>query len=102
MCSFSVENCRRKWKSLRDTYLRERRKVPKSGSAAGAAKRWKYLGVLSFLDPFITPRPTSGNMGQGVEEDGTPEQSRESVEDEGETAGPSQRGLLKNEDTHIM
>ena len=82
---FSGENCRRKWKSLRDTYIRERRKVPKSGSAAGTAKRWKYLGVLSFLDPFITPRPTSGNM-----------------EDEGETAGPSQRGLLTNEDTHIM
>ena len=101
MCSFSVENCRRKWKSLRDTYLRERRKVAKSGSAAGAAKRRKYLGVLSFLDPFITPRPTSGNM-EGVEEDGTPEQSVELVEDEGETAGPSQRGLLKNEDTHIM
>ncbi|XP_042359885.1 myb-related transcription factor, partner of profilin-like [Plectropomus leopardus] len=91
VCGLSVEQCRKRWKSLRDTYIRERRKVPRSGAAAGTAKRWKYLGVLSFLDPFVAPRLTSGNMGQGVEEDGTPEQSRESVEDEGETAGPSQR-----------
>lgn len=96
----SVDLCRKKWKSLRDTYIKEKRKAPKSGAAAGTGKKWKFFGVLSFLDPFITPRATSGNMGQGVEEDGTPEQNRDSVEDEGETAGPSQRGLLRNEDTH--
>ncbi|KAK0153079.1 Transcription factor Adf-1 [Merluccius polli] len=78
VCGLPVDICRRKWKSLRDTYMRERRKVPKSGAAAGTGRKWKYLGVLSFLDPFITPRQTSGNMGEGVEEDGTPDQSRES------------------------
>ncbi|KAK0146181.1 Transcription factor Adf-1 [Merluccius polli] len=97
VCGLPVDICRRKWKSLRDTYMRERRKVPKSGAAAGTGRKWKYLGVLSFLDPFITPRQTSGNMGEGVEEDGTPDQSRESVEDEGETAGLSQRGRKKTQ-----
>ena len=73
---------------------REKRKLPKSGSAAGTGRKWRYLGVLSFLDPFIAPRATSGNMEQGVEEDWTP-QSREVEEEEEEAAGSSQRGLFK-------
>ncbi|XP_058628539.1 uncharacterized protein LOC131538616 isoform X2 [Onychostoma macrolepis] len=54
----SEEVCRKKWKSLRDTYLKERRKETekRSGSAAGSEKKWKYSAVLSFLDPFVSPR----------------------------------------------
>ncbi|XP_053179674.1 transcription factor Adf-1-like [Scomber japonicus] len=86
-----VDVCRRRWKSLRDTYMRERRKgtESRSGAAAGTVKKWKYFAVLSFLDPFVAPRETSGNMGAGVEEDGAVEYSVGSMEDEGETAGPS-------------
>ncbi|XP_053184282.1 transcription factor Adf-1-like [Scomber japonicus] len=86
-----VDVCRRRWKSLGDTYMRERRKgtESRSGAAAGTAKKWKYFAVLSFLDPFVAPRETSGNMGAGVEEDGAVEYSVGSMEDEGETAGPS-------------
>ena len=67
----SEDECRRKWKGLRDTYLRERRKEAgkRSGSAAGPFKKWRYSAILSFLDPFVTPRETSSNMGLGVEED---------------------------------
>ncbi|CAM4571970.1 unnamed protein product [Leuciscus chuanchicus] len=62
------EVCRKKWKSLRDTYLKEKRKEmeKRSGSAAGSVKRWKFSQILGFLDPFVTPRETSGNM-EGVE-----------------------------------
>ncbi|KAK7124650.1 hypothetical protein R3I94_018887 [Phoxinus phoxinus] len=57
--------CRKKWKSLRDTYLKERRKEmdKRSGSAAGSVKKWKYSLILGFLDPFVTPRETTSNMG---------------------------------------
>ncbi|ROL48212.1 Transcription factor Adf-1 [Anabarilius grahami] len=60
----SEDLCRKRWKSLRDTYLKERRKETekRSGSAAESAKRWKYSAVLSFLDPFVSPGETSGNM----------------------------------------
>ncbi|ROL51198.1 Transcription factor Adf-1 [Anabarilius grahami] len=60
----SEEWCRKRWKSLRDTYFKERRKETekRSGSAAESAKRWKYSAVLSFLDPFVSLRETSGNM----------------------------------------
>ncbi|XP_073805111.1 uncharacterized protein [Danio rerio] len=66
----SEEVCRKKWKSLRDTYLKERRKETekRSGSAAGSGKKWKFSAVLSFLDPFVSPRVTRGNMERGGEE----------------------------------
>ncbi|CAI5685706.1 unnamed protein product [Oreochromis niloticus] len=61
--------CRKKWKSLRDTYNKEKRteKEKRSGSAAGSGRRWKFFAVMGFLDPFLTPRETSGNMVQAVE-----------------------------------
>ncbi|CAI5686153.1 uncharacterized protein LOC102079229 [Oreochromis niloticus] len=59
----------RKWKSLRDTYNKEKRteKEKRSGSAAGFGKRWKFFAVMGFLDPFLTLRETSGNMVLTVE-----------------------------------
>ncbi|KAF4096414.1 transcription factor Adf-1-like [Onychostoma macrolepis] len=81
----SEEVCRKKWKSLRDTYLKERRKdtEKRSGSAAGSGKKWKYSAVLSFLDPFVSPRETSGNMERGDEENQAA--GYDHPEDQGET-----------------
>ncbi|KAL3966453.1 Adh transcription factor 1 [Sarotherodon galilaeus] len=66
--------CRRKWKSLRDTYNKEKReeKEKRSGSAAGSGRRWKFFAVMGFLDPFLTPRETSGNMPSPVASPGSP------------------------------
>ncbi|RXN18500.1 transcription factor Adf-1-like protein [Labeo rohita] len=88
------EVCRKKWKSLRDTYLKERRKETekRSGSAAGSGKKWKYSAVLSFLDPFVSPRETSGNMER---EDESQAAGYDHPEDQGETeaaAGQSETG----------
>ena len=80
----------KKWKGLRDTYLKKKREGEKrSGSARGTLKKWRFSAVLSFLDPFTAPRETSGNMGQGVEEDWTAETYEESLGDEA-AAGPSE------------
>ncbi|KAK5613803.1 hypothetical protein CRENBAI_015986 [Crenichthys baileyi] len=58
--------CRKKWKGLRDTYLKERRKEleKRCGAAAGVAKKWRFSAILSFLDPVVAPRPTPSNMGK--------------------------------------
>ncbi|KAM3594370.1 uncharacterized protein V6R79_006608 [Siganus canaliculatus] len=78
----TVETCKKK---------KRKKKVPRSGAAAArTVKRWRHMGVLSFLDPFIAPRETTGNTEHRVEDDWTP-QRRESDEEEGETAGTSQR-----------
>ncbi|XP_061634140.1 transcription factor Adf-1-like isoform X2 [Phyllopteryx taeniolatus] len=93
----SEDICRRKWKGLRDTYLRDRKKEQekKSGSVAGPLKRWKYSAGLSFLDPFVSPREntsSSSNIGHGVEEDLAAEDSDAGMAQEAappEAAGPS-------------
>ncbi|CAL8341151.1 unnamed protein product [Boreogadus saida] len=95
-----VDVCRRKWKSLRDRYMREKKgekDAKKSGSAARTAKKWKFFVVLSFLDPFVTPRETSSNLPRvaeyEIEDDGAAETSLsgagEAYEECDEAAGPS-------------
>ncbi|XP_042157963.1 uncharacterized protein LOC121840159 [Oncorhynchus tshawytscha] len=59
------EDCRRKWRGLRDRYQRERRaekEKKKSRSAASGQQPWSFCHILPFLDPFIVPRTTSGNF----------------------------------------
>ncbi|XP_077073440.1 transcription factor Adf-1-like [Siphateles boraxobius] len=65
--------CRKKWKSLRDTYLKEKRKEmeKRSGSAAGSGKRWKFSQILGFLD--------EKRQDNHLEDQGHPEQSGETV-----------------------
>ncbi|CAB1323417.1 unnamed protein product [Coregonus sp. 'balchen'] len=51
------EDCRRKWRGLRDRYQRARRaekEKKRSGSAASGQRPWRFCHILSFLDPFIT------------------------------------------------
>uniref|UniRef100_A0A672K732 BESS domain-containing protein n=1 Tax=Sinocyclocheilus grahami TaxID=75366 RepID=A0A672K732_SINGR len=102
MCFLSNETIRRKWKGLRDTYVREKKKETekKSGSGASQGKKWKYFAVLSFLDPFITPRETNSNMGWGVEENGTVEYSTEVTlpgRSEDTAAGPLESEMGEDE-----
>ncbi|TNN71733.1 hypothetical protein EYF80_018084 [Liparis tanakae] len=80
------EICRRRWKSLRDTYQREKKRE-------SSEKR----SVLSFLDPCITPRETSGNMGWRAEGGGpwksgqlSPERRREQRQQQGVSQGSRQ------------
>ncbi len=94
---FIQRKCAERSGRVRDTYLKETEK--RSGSAAGSGKKWKYSAVLSFLDPFVSPRDTSGNMERG---DG--ENQAAGYEDQGETeaaaAGQSETGgVLTSEAT---
>ncbi|KAA0712535.1 hypothetical protein E1301_Tti019069 [Triplophysa tibetana] len=47
-------------------------------------KKWKYSAVLSFLDRFVSPRETSGNMERGDEENQAA--GYDQPEDQGEAA----------------
>ncbi len=82
--------------------MKERRKETekRSGSAAGSGKKWKYSAVLSFLDPFVSPRETSGNMKKGDEDNQAV--GYDHPEDQGETAAAGQSetgGVLTSEAT---
>ena len=64
--SFTVAEAKSKWKNLRDQYVKVRRalKEKKSGSAAGSKKLWPYYHIMTWLEPFLNERATSGNMPQ--------------------------------------
>ncbi|CAL8394804.1 unnamed protein product [Boreogadus saida] len=68
MLGVTAEVSRKKWKYLRDKYLRERkaeRDRKKSGAGATSFKRWKYMAIMGFLERHMKERLTSSNMEQG-------------------------------------
>ena len=47
----------KKWKSLRDTYVRHKNIKAKSGDGLSDSKpRWKYYTIMSFLDVTLLKR----------------------------------------------
>uniref|UniRef100_A0A671M358 MADF domain-containing protein n=1 Tax=Sinocyclocheilus anshuiensis TaxID=1608454 RepID=A0A671M358_9TELE len=63
----SADECRKRWKSLRDTYRKERRKEAerkRSGAGVNSVRPWRYSGVMGFLNPFLEDRITAGSSSQ--------------------------------------
>ena len=51
----AAEDCHKRWKSLRDRFGKENKKLPSgSGNDSGAVK-WKYFDSLLFLQGFNIP-----------------------------------------------
>lgn len=69
----SVDDLQKKWKHLRDYYVREKKKGSlKSGSAAPAKKRnTSYFQMLSFLDITIEHRNNDSNLSLPEDENNT-------------------------------
>ncbi|XP_061925420.1 uncharacterized protein LOC133664635 isoform X4 [Entelurus aequoreus] len=51
-----VNICKAKWRALRDSFVKSRKKSVASGSAGGPQKEWKYADIMSFLVPHLQPR----------------------------------------------
>ena len=53
----------KKWKSLRDTYVRQKNIKSKSGDGLSDSKpRWKYYAIMSFLDVTLMRRRYAANL----------------------------------------
>ncbi|XP_065360357.1 uncharacterized protein LOC135954207 [Calliphora vicina] len=50
----SVKQCKGRWRSLRDRYVREMAKAKYSDSVG--RPNWRYLRQLSFIEKHVTPR----------------------------------------------
>lgn len=67
---FVEDDAKKKWKNLRDTFLRETKKVKKSrsGDAQESAEiytgKWIYYKSMLFLKDTTTPRDTEGNVSE--------------------------------------
>ncbi len=77
-----AEDCKKKWKGLRDHYRKEKKREKdrrRSGAAGGGGRVWRYTSVMGFLDPFLEEHPSTSNLDEALAE------SEESRDDEGET-----------------
>ncbi|XP_076434846.1 uncharacterized protein LOC143274803 [Babylonia areolata] len=61
--SVNGEGWKKKWTGLRDTYMKRKKKKPKSGQADSNKKPWVFFSVMTFLDDFIERKSTDGNLG---------------------------------------
>lgn len=63
----SVEHCKNKWRGLRDSFVKSRKKLgQQGGSEDGAVKEWKYEKNMSFLIPHIVPRSSKAKLALAV------------------------------------
>ncbi|KAL1493833.1 hypothetical protein ABEB36_009519 [Hypothenemus hampei] len=62
------EEAKRKWRNLRDQFIKELKKIPKAKSgcsqdcSATYSRKWQYFTNLLFLKDSVTPRNTEGNI----------------------------------------
>ena len=55
-----VECCKKRWNSLRDKYVREKKKIKKGKSGDEGpppVSSWSFFELLSFIDETILHRP---------------------------------------------
>ena len=85
---FIAKECIKKWRGLRDSYMREKKREKertRSGAGQVTHKPWKYFAVMGFLAPFVEQRATSGNFpAAGLEESQDVAMSQAATEDEEE------------------
>jgi len=65
---FPADDCRKRWKSLRDTHRKERKKEKvrcRSGAEVSTSRPWRYSQIMAFLNPFTEDRATSSNLPTG-------------------------------------
>uniref|UniRef100_A0A3B3RL34 MADF domain-containing protein n=1 Tax=Paramormyrops kingsleyae TaxID=1676925 RepID=A0A3B3RL34_9TELE len=85
--------CKKRWKSLRDTYRKERRKEAerkRSGAGASSVRPWRYSGVMGFLNPFLEDRIPASNMEGGVGEALIQEESEDAIAGHSQAAQTAQ------------
>lgn len=84
-----MEDVKKKWRDLRDAFVRYRREDQSrrvSRAAASQKRPWRYAQIMSFLLPFITQRRTTSNLTETEREtqEGEVSQEREGENQERE------------------
>ncbi|XP_034006687.1 spermidine/spermine N(1)-acetyltransferase-like protein 1, partial [Trematomus bernacchii] len=90
------EVCKKKWKTLRDRYRKEKqqeKEAKRSGAgSSGGYKPWRFAAIMSFLNPFMIDRETSSNVPRKTLPPSTLDESQES-QPGGSQPGGSQPGV---------
>ncbi|XP_022161884.1 uncharacterized protein LOC111027775 [Myzus persicae] len=64
----SVDDCKRRWKNIKDTYNRNKRKLG-TGSAASSKKKWILADRVSFLNSVDNERNSTSNIDTPLDDD---------------------------------
>uniref|UniRef100_A0AAV2J664 MADF domain-containing protein n=1 Tax=Knipowitschia caucasica TaxID=637954 RepID=A0AAV2J664_KNICA len=67
-----VEECKRRWKGLRDSYVKFK-KFPPSGSGGGSERDWRHEKEMAFLKPYLKPRSSRDSHGDTSADDNVQE-----------------------------
>ncbi|XP_016399326.1 transcription factor Adf-1 isoform X1 [Sinocyclocheilus rhinocerous] len=70
------EDCRRRWKSLRDMFIKDKRAEQRRRASGTSHRSWKFSWQMSFLTPFIQSRSLASDE---------PEDDRDEEDKEEET-----------------
>ncbi|XP_067274375.1 MADF and BESS domain-containing protein [Pseudorasbora parva] len=89
------EDCRRRWKSLRDMFIKDKRAEQRRRASGTSHRSWKFSWQMSFLTPFIQSRSLAADE---------PEEDRdeEDKEEERTADGNSSFGVQDFDGDHGM
>ncbi|XP_028858775.1 transcription factor Adf-1 [Denticeps clupeoides] len=91
------EDCRRKWKSLRDMFIKDKRSEQRRLASGSSHRSWKYSWQMSFLTPFIQSRSAQASASMDDAED---ERDDEDRDEERRTDGNSSFVIHEIEGEH--
>lgn len=97
-----IDDCKRKWKNMRDRYLKEVRLEVKSKSLFGETvqSRWKYRQLMNFIAPFTGSRVGLTDISPEDEhniDDGEPESAEVDTSPTSELIKAPQSGIRANQ-----
>ncbi|XP_056118818.1 uncharacterized protein LOC143728689 [Siphateles boraxobius] len=93
------EDCRRRWKSLRDMFIKDKRAEQRRRASGTSHRSWKYSWQMSFLTPFIQSRSLAVDE---PEEDRDEEEKEEEEEEEEERTAHGNSSFQDFEADHGM
>ncbi|XP_055042181.1 uncharacterized protein [Misgurnus anguillicaudatus] len=70
------EDCRRRWKSLRDMFIKDKRAEQRRRASGTSHRSWKYSWQMSFLTPFIQSRSLAADEPEEDRDDEDKEEER--------------------------
>ncbi|XP_051954016.1 MADF and BESS domain-containing protein [Xyrauchen texanus] len=70
------EDCRRRWKSLRDMFIKDKRSEQRRRVSGTSHRSWKYSWQMSFLTPFIQSRSLATDEPEEDRDDEDKEEER--------------------------
>ncbi|KAJ8271032.1 hypothetical protein GJAV_G00122000 [Gymnothorax javanicus] len=91
------EDCRRKWKSLRDMFIKDKRSEQRRRASGGIHRSWKYSWQMAFLTPFIQSRTSQASVAMDDLDEDREDEDKEEEKMEGGGGGGGNSGFAIQE-----